>query len=264
MFSNYSALSCYHEANRYDVIFSEKPLLGKKQHVEAVICLGTLLADVQGLSLDKTILLSCLEHHDDGRVDQYRLFGRFWDTDVSHNALGINRLDKFLQHNNLRVDKGIEILRQVMLYHGRIQLLADISEETKAYVELVTSADDFENACSCISYLLKELKNDEKGYIKSNPEANQFAVSDYVFSHFENGEKFDKMVWCHTYAEYVLFAATLATNCIKKYGNFAKVVLSQPGYGYSSILEGYHDIFSKALSPSMAEDAYNIISSMVK
>ncbi len=260
----YPALSYYHEANRYDVVFAEEPLLGKKRHIENVMRLGVSIANAQNLSLDNFLLLACLEHHDDGRADQYRLLGKFWDTEVSHNVLGIDRLDKFLQHNNLKVDKGIEILRQVMLYHGRVHLLANVSGETKAYVELVTAADDFENACSCVSYLVKEVENDEKGYLKNNPNADQLTVSDYVFFHFKSGEKFDKMVWCHTYAEYVLFAATLATNCIKKYGNIAKVALSQPGYGYSSILDGYHDVFEKTLSPKMVEDAYNIISSMVE
>ena len=60
------------------------------------------------------------------------------------------------------------------------------------------------------------------------------------------------------YAEYVLFAATLMTSCIKKY-DFAKSLLLQPGYGYSSILEGYKDVFYKTLNPELANRAYKVL-----
>ena len=257
------ALLAYHNTNRYDVIFSEEGLTGKKLHIANVIAQASAIARAQHSDIDYDFLELCAEHHDDGRADQYRLLGKFWDTEVSHNVLSLDRLDKFLaQQEDLEIDSSIKILRDVMLYHGRMWL-ADLSCESKPYVEIISAADDFENACSCVSYLVREKETDAKGYIKANPNANQTAVSTFVWEHFCQGEKFDKMKYCTTYGEYILFAATLATNCIKRYGDIAKTALSQPGYGYSSILEGFKDVFNKTLAPQMAEDAYKIFVDMV-
>lgn len=258
-----NAVLAYHNANRYYEIFSEEGLLGKKQHIENVIAQTKAIAKSQNLSLDMDLLAICAEHHDDGRVDQYKLLGKFWDTEVSHNVLSINRFEKFIStQEDLTIDSSIEILRDAMLYHGRMHL-ANLSADSLPYVEIITAADDFENALSCVSYLVKEVETDAKGYIQKNPSANQKEVSSFVWEHFCNGEKFDKMKFCTTYAEYVLFAATLATSCIKKYGNIAKVALSQEGYGYSSIIEGYRDVFSKTLNPDMAKKAISKLISLV-
>lgn len=257
------AIIQYHIENRYDKIFNTEALRGKLKHVGNVIKLGMAIAKAQKAPVDNELLEICLEHHDDGRVDQMRLLGKFCDTEVSHNVLGLDRLDKFLLKQSCEPDYSVEILRNVMLYHGRQALMPDVLMEEALYVELVTAADDFENACSCVSYLAKEVENDEKDYVKSNPGADQKVVSDFVFKNFEEGMKFDKMKYCHTYSEYVLFAATLATNCIKKYENFARVALKQPGYGYSSILEGFKDVFEKTLTPEMAKEAYEILAKMV-
>ena len=140
----------------------------------------------------------------------------------------------------------------------------NLSPESKEYVEIITAADDFENACSCVSYLVHEVETDAKGYISKNPEADQTEVSNFVFDHFKDGVKFDKMKYCKTYAEYVLFAATLATSCIKKYGEIAKVALQQPGYEYDTILDGYKDVFRKTLTSEMADKAYDVLASMIR
>lgn len=257
------AILAYHEANRCDVIFSGDGLLGKKLHISNVISQANAIARAQHLDIEYDFLAICAEHHDDGRVNQYQLLGKFWDTEISHNVLSIDRLDKFLaQQEGLEIDSSINILRDVMLYHGRMWL-TNISAESRPYVEVITAADDFENACSCVSYLVREKETDAKGYIKANPNADQTIVSDFVWEHFCQGEKFDKMKYCTTYGEYILFAATLATSCIRKYGDIAKSALSQPGYGYSSILEGFRDVFSKTLTASVAEEAYKVLVGMI-
>ena len=257
------AIIKYHEKNRYTDIFQAEGLLGKKEHIKNVITLSRTLADYLHSDLDRNFLDICSEHHDDGRVNQYELLGKFWDTKISHNSLGIDRFNKFLiDEGDFTVDTSLEIFRDVILYHGRMKL-ANLSPESKKYVEIVTAADDFENVCSCISYLLKEVETDAKGYISNNPQADQTFVSDFVFEHFKNGEKFDKIKYCNTYAEYILFVATLAIDCIKKYGNLAKLALSQPGYGYSSIILGFKDIFEKTLSSDMAKDSYKFLSSSI-
>lgn len=231
----------------------------KRLHVENVLHFTKILFNVIAPNgINKELLLFCAKHHDDGRVDQYRLLGKFWDTEVSHNVLGLDRFDNWILKSSLTgsLDQSIQIFRDVLLYHGRPDLC--YTEASKPYVELVTGADDLENAAACVSYLIREVQTDAKGYIHNNPDADQYYVSDFVFKHFASGEKFDKTKYCTTYAEYVLFAATLMTSCIKKY-NFARELLLQPGYGYSSILEGYKDVFQKTLSAEMAANAYAIL-----
>ena len=258
------AILSYHEANRYKNIFQGEGLLGKKEHIKNVIRTSQAIADFRHSNVDREFLEICAEHHDDGRVDQYRLLGKFWDTEVTHNALGLDRFNQFLLGlGEFTIDQTIDIFRDVILYHGRMKL-TNLSPESKEYVEIVTAADDFENACSCVSYLVHEVETDAKGYISKNPKADQTAVSNFVFDHFKDGVKFDKMKYCETYAEYVLFAATLATSCIKKYGEIAKVALQQPGYGYDTILAGYKDVFNKTLTPEMADKVYKVLASMIR
>lgn len=258
-----SAVLEYHKANRYDKIFAKKDLLTKKLHVANVILIANTIAKLSHYDINDDLLAICAEHHDDGRVDQYHLLGSFIDTVVSHNVLSLNRLEHFLlQHEISKLDPSIKILRDVMLYHGRMWL-TDLSKESKPYVEIITAADEFENACSAISYLLTETKNDAKGYIKQNPNIDQKNVSNFVWEHFCKGEKFDKIKYCSTYAEYVLFVATLAISCITNYHEIAKTAFLQEGYGYSSILEGYHHVFEHTLSPNMAKKAYHILKTKV-
>lgn len=258
-------IKLYHEENRYYKIFTGSEALETKRfHVEDVLNFTEKLFDVMTPpNIDKDLLLLCAEHHDDGRVNQFQLLGKFWDTEVSHNVLGLERFDTWLNKSSFvnPIDSSIQIFRDVILYHGKQNLCSN--EFSKPYVELVTAADDLENAAACVSYLIREVETDAKGYRHDNPEADQTAVSDFVFEHFANGEKFDKMKYCKTYAEYVLFAATLMTSCINKY-DFAKSLLEQPGYGYNSILEGYKAVFEATLSEELAKKAYNILLNYAK
>lgn len=268
-----SAILAYHNANRYYDIFSTRGLLGIKEHVKNVIALSQKVAEFQKSNVDMELLAICAEHHDDGRVDQYELLGKFWDNEVPHNELGLARLNDFWESHEFGASDlimaSVLILRAVILFHGRMHLIDMYSSAesktyiSRPYVEIVSTADDLENAYSCVSYLVREVETDAKGYIQANPQADQKKVSRFVWEHFEDGEKFDKMKYCSTYAEYVLSAATLATSCIKKYGEVAKIALSQPGYGYPSIIEGYRDVFSKTLTPATAMQAILVIESMI-
>lgn len=258
MFMN-SFINQYHLDNRYFDIFKGSDALdAKRLHVENVIRFAEKLYDKSGVAISKELLLLCAEHHDDGRVDQYRLLGKFWDSEISHNVLGLERFDKYLLHEDFEnpTDASIQIFRDVMLYHGRLQLC--VSSISYLYIAIITAADDLENAAACVSYLIREVETDAKGYRHDNPDADQTYVSKFVFDHFVSGEKFDKMKYCHTYGEYVLFAATLMTSCIKKY-NFAREILLQPGYGYPSILAGYKKVFEATLPSEMAEKAYKVL-----
>lgn len=257
------AILQYHQKNRYEAIFvGDKSLEDERLHIANVITLSEAIARAQHSPVDYEFLALCAGHHDDGRVNQYELLGKFLDSEILHNELSAQRFNRFMEQNHItEIDDSIRLFLDVMLYHGRMDV-ANLSDESRLYVEIITAADDFENACSCVSYLVREAETDAKGYIKEKPEANQKFLSNFVWEHFCRGEKFDKMKYCTTYAEYVLFAATLAMSCIKKYGDIAKVALSQPGYGYSSILDGYKDVFSKTLYPKTAREAYDVLVSM--
>lgn len=254
-------LKQYAAANKPSDIFAGcEALTVKAMHIQNVLRYTQKLYDTMspGLCIDSALLFFCAEHHDDGRVNQYEILGKFDDRTLSHNVLGVERFDKWIQQNHFVAPFGtcIQIFRDVMLYHGRLNLC--ITAESKPYVELITAADDIDNAASCVSYLIREINTDAKSYVKSAPNKDQKLASDFVFEHFANGEKFDKMKYCTTYAEYVLFAATLMTSCIKKY-NFAKDLLNHPGYGYPSILEGYKHVFEYALTPDLAKKAYDVL-----
>lgn len=261
------ALKLYHESNRYEVIFtsSEPAFQTKRDHINGVIKMSCAIADIQHYIVDKELLQVLAEHHDDGRVEQYKLFGKFWDAKVSHNILGVERVDRFLQKEGIEPDNEISLLRKVMMYHGREWLIAKATVEEWNYIKIISAADDFENATSCVSYLFREIDTDAKGYIERNPHAEQKIISDEkIWYWYQIGKKFDKITYCNTYADYVLFAATLATNCIKKYNSIAKVAMMQPGYGYESILEGFKFTFEYAMNKSDAQKAFNIISGMLK
>ena len=254
----------YHKMNRYDQIFSKKELMGKRNHIKNIIPLANIIANTLHYDIDSNFLAICSEHHDDGRVDQYELLGNYNDTIISHNVLSINRFNKFLsEHEFHEFDTSIQIFHDVLLYHGRTWLTT-LSEESNPYVEIVTIADNFENALSCVSYLLKEVETDAKGYRKKNPCADQKAVSDYVWKHFCEGKKFNKLEYCTTYAEYILFATTLFINCITNYESVAKLAFSQLDYNIPSILESYHTIFQQTLSPKMEKEAYQILVNTLK
>ena len=258
----------YHNNNRYYDIFNSEGLLGKMKHVENVIRTAVAIATFQHANVDIELLKVLAEHHDDGRVDQYRILHKFWDSEVTHNSLGVDRLDRFINSNDgLEIDDEIQLLRNAMLYHGRLKLAYGLSELSTKYIELLTAADDFENATSCVSYLVREVENDEKGY-NANLGYNQRELSPenaiYILDCFRSGEKFDKMKVCRTYADYIAFAGTLATSCIKKYGDIAKVALLQPGYGFNTIMEGFKYTFEETLDHVLAAELYRILCEMIK
>lgn len=247
---------------QYSNLFDAEELKGKRTHIGNVVKFTEkLLALSHNKEIDPELLFLSAKHHDDGRALQFELIGKFWDGKLSHNVLGLELFDKFVQQGNYNeLNEDVEVFRNVILYHGRVQLC--MSAKSKSYVELITAADDIDNAASCISYLVKEVETDAKGYIAKDPEADQQKVSEFVFEHFASGEKFDKAKYCTTYAEYVLFAATLMTSYMKKY-NFVKEILLEPGYGYSSIINGYKDVFEKTLSPEIASKAIKVIEKYV-
>jgi len=48
-----------------------------------------------------------------------------------------------------------------------------------------------------------------------NKELDMKSISKYVLKKYTAGEGFDKNVYCQTYADYALFATTLAIKCLR-------------------------------------------------
>ena len=230
----------------------------KRTHVEMVTKYVEYFATED---MDYELLHFCAKHHDDGRGIQYiDQGGKLDDRKKSHSEYGTEMFLNFIHERNLKLDSEAQICLDVIKYHGYPGSLSElpISDESRKYVEAVRSADSLENAVSCVSYLLINVKYDEKGYVEANPQLDQTFVSDEVWKHFVKGEKFDKMKLCHTYAEYILFASTLATDAVCKMGEIARKIMHSSGYGYSSIMEGYKHIFNEVLSKEMSPKAYEI------
>lgn len=261
------SLKSYHLNNRYTDIFSDDvPALATKRiHIQRVKETARAIAQVQRSTVDKELLDVLAEHHDDGRVDQYELLGKFWDTEKHHCVLGAERLEGYLHENKLDFDTETNLLWNVMMYHGRLDMAEDVTEREREYIELISAADDFENATSCVSYLIREIETDAKGYVADLTTDDMTKVtSQMIWDCYESGTKYDKLKYCHTYADYVLFAGMLAINCIKRYGKIAKTALQQPGYGYSSILEGFKATFEYALKWNDAVKAYKIMCDVIE
>lgn len=256
---NSTTLEIYGDNHYPEEIFPDE-IARKRTHVKMVV---KYVSYFETEEMDHKLLMFCALHHDDGRGIQYiDQEGKLDDNKKSHAEYGAELFLDFVVKNGLEIDPEAQICLDVIRYHGYPGDLRDlgISDESRKYVEAVRSADQLENAVSAVSYLLINYRYDEKGYIANNPKADQTYVSEKVWEHFKKGEKFDKVKLCNTYAEYILFASTLATDVVKKLGNVARDILYSPGYGYDTIMDGYKKIFEEVLSKEMAPKAYEIFS----
>ena len=143
----------------------------------------------------------------------------------------------------------------VMKYHGRLDKAHQdgISGVTLSYVEAVTTADRMDLATSCLVYLPANIENNESGF------QYEHTIKDVVWENYQKGQLYDLRKVCTTYDEYMLFAATMCTSCLLKYGDIMKKRLLTSGFGYHTILEGYRSLFEKYLLPADASRAYKIL-----
>lgn len=204
------------------------------------------------------------KYHDIGRFPQLELLGSFNDGKILHHYLGEDFIARALYKGELEPSKELDAIRQTVSYHARMKYMpyqAEIPEDVVSIVDAVGRADDIENGCiGAVGYVEREAKTDVKGYVKNNPEADQSKVSAEVWEFFKRGEKFDKMKYCKTYADYTLFASVLAITALKgKDRALAIKAMELPCKGsqlegqergtYASALEGYKDLFSKLVEP---------------
>lgn len=260
-------LTVYLENNSLENLFNVEgspELKTKAEHIRAMTEIAMQIAD-KDASLDKELLRTCCLHHDDGRVAQFKLIGNFNDRVLSHNALGLDMLDRYISANNVSITPAIQILRACIYYHGRLHLTGySLDPETAKYVQIVSDADDIENGCiGAIGYLAREVETDAKDYRKVFPLLDR-TIKPELFEFYRNGQWFNKIEHCKSYAEYILFAATLAMKSIKKYGDIAKSAMKLPCYGYNSAVDGYIDLFNKYMSPADASLASQIMLDMFK
>lgn len=252
-------LQAYHNSHRCAELFQTPGISHKAGHVQRVSELFEHYPELFiSHKMDAELAKTCAEHHDDGRLLQYQKTGKLDDSKFSHQDTGAQMLDEFCMANGARFGEFPEdvlILRNVMLYHGKVDYVdnSQILPASLPYVKAVTAADELENSMSCVSYLKRNYYNDEKGL------SFEHRISSEVWHWYSEGQKFNKLKYCTTYDEYILFAGMLAINSIKKYGQIAKELFKQPGFGYPSILIGFHDIFYELLLPEDAEMAYQIM-----
>ena len=206
--------------------------------------------------------------HDIGRFSQYEILGKFDDGKVLHHYLGENFITQALYQGKVKDCTELDMLRAVIKYHGRTQFLPfkeTIPVEAQELVDKIGRVDGIENGCiGAVGYLIREAEDDAKSYRKNSPDLDMKSISPEVLEFFKKGEKFDKMKYCKTYADYTLFAAVLAITALKgKDRNMAldamknykcsRPVRNKDGSiemrEYSSALEGYDDIFTELLHP---------------
>lgn len=219
------------------------------------------------------------KYHDIGRFSQMDILGAFNDSKILHHYLGEDFIARALYQGKIEPSQELETIRLAISYHARIKFMpykSEIPQQAINIVDAVGRADDIENGCiGAVGYIEREAVTDAKGYRKENPEVDQTRVSPEVWEFFQKGEKFDKMKFCKTYADYTLFAAVLAITSLKgKDRALAKHALGLPCKGssleeqertqYASALEGYKDIFSRLIEPEKAMAAYEILEGFYK
>lgn len=88
-------------------------------------------------------------------------------------------------------------------------------------------------------------------------------VSTEVLNFYLNVQSFDKLKYCKTYADYILFAASLAIKSLKGEDSvIAKKIMSQQCGQYKNALEGYKDLFYKFIKSPFNYQCYNFLISV--
>ncbi len=210
--------------------------------------------------------------HDLGRSIQWEATKSFNDRLVNHRYLGQQLIEQYIRDNQVEITPDWMILMDVIAYHGIKHMWDFASPLSLPYLEIISDADDIENGCTgALSYLEDEKARDDKGYIAINPEKDQRDCKPELLGYLERGEKFNKATLCETYAEYFVFAATLAVNSCIQHGDIAKKAMAMPALykerqgdidlSYNGVA-GYCRLFEKHLHPEDAKNACAIIKRM--
>lgn len=212
---------------------------------------------------DEMAILGC-KFHDIGRFMQYEKLGKFDDKFLSHNLFGEFFLQNEIKNGNLESSYELDTIRLISMYHGLESIIPEktqLPDEVLEAIKAVSIVDEIDNGCiAALGYLEHEVETDAKNYIQNNPELDMKTVSPEVLQFFLRGEKFDKIKYCKTYADYILFACVLAIKSLKSENyKVAKTAMMQKCYKYSNALEGYKDLFEKYIDPRYSSLCYEAL-----
>ena len=232
--------------------------IDKLNHIKNTVTLTKRMTSNDRMSVIAT------KFHDIGRFKQLELLGSFNDGELLHHNVGEDVITRAIFKGELKISDELNAIRQVIQYHGRQKFIPykpELDEGVNELIDIVSRVDEIENGCiGATGYLIREAEEDAKGYRKNNPDLDMKSVSPEVWEFFSKGEKFDKMKFCKTYADYTLFASVLAIQALK--GNdreIAKAAMDLKCNGYESALDGYKDIFSKLIDPKYNEQAFKVL-----
>ena len=210
-------------------------------------------------------MLKCLIlYHDIGRISQYNIWERFADDKMLHHYLGVDFFESCVLQGEIPNSKYNSLIIATILYHGRLALLPSgfVTDKERKYIEIVTTIDNLENGClGAVGYLDREVEIDAKGY----GQVDQDLVSPDVLEYYKNIEKFDKMKYCKTYADYTLFAIVLALVQLKgEYKDIAVAAMSRPvtdsfGIAHANAIDGYKAIIDRRIESQYRKLCFNFI-----
>lgn len=236
---------------------TNKEMINKINHIFRCAYLARIIEPKNEL-----LYVACL-FHDIGRFPQYEETKSFNDKLKSHYALGRKLLVNDLNNGQLKPSDDLDKVMLSVSFHGlsnqRIRTLS-IPDDAKEMVKSVKKIDEIDNGIfGTLSYLEDEIINDSKDYRKNNPNLKMDEVSFDVWNFYQNGEWFDKMVYCKTYADYLLFAATLVIIHLKENDRETiRQLMLLPIGRYSNVLEGYRDLFNRYITPKYAKSCWQI------
>lgn len=233
-------------------------LLSKIAHIKRTVQIAGYVTNHNKMAMVAAKL------HDIGRFPQYDILGGFRDDLILHHNLGEDLITRMIFQKKLHPSTELDTIRQAIMYHGRTQFIpfreSPLTKEALEVTDIISEVDDLDNGCiGALGYIEGEIIHDSKKYQEKNPTLDMSLISPRVFEYFSRGEKFNKMTECHTYADYLLFAAVLAIQSLKgKHKDVAAQLLETPCFGYENAMAGYRDLFIKYLDPSKALEAYDI------
>ena len=235
-----------------------KAALDKLSHIKNVTSLAKIVSN------DDRMAIIAAKFHDIGRFKQLELLGSFNDGILLHHYIGEDVVTRAVFNRQLSVSKELNAIRQVVQYHGRqayIPYKPELAEGVIGLIDVISRVDGIENGCiGATGYLVREAGTDAKGYRENNPDLDMKSVSPEVWEFYSKGQKFDKLKYCKTYADYTLFAAILAIEALKgKDRDVARIAMDIEANGYESALAGYKDIFSKLVAPEYADKAFEVL-----
>ena len=235
-----------------------KAALDKLSHIKNVTSLAKIVSN------DDRMAIIAAKFHDIGRFKQLELLGSFNDGILLHHYIGEDVVTRAVFNRQLSASKELNAIRQVVQYHGRqayIPYKPELAEGVIGLIDVISRVDGIENGCiGATGYLVREAETDAKGYRENNPDLDMKSVSPEVWEFYSKGQKFDKLKYCKTYADYTLFAAILAIEALKgKDRDVARIAMDIEANGYESALAGYKDIFSKLVAPEYADKAFEVL-----